>query len=90
MIGVIVYGISGAFAPDGNMRRCSGMRTFSVGIYPILPKASGEGTKRGKVRVRVSGLVADQEAVFARAREIAAQLEAGKYVGPKNVVARIR
>lgn len=61
------------------------MKTFSVGVFEVLPKSSGNGTKRGKVRVRVSGKVADRVRVHAKADKICAQLEAGTYVGPKTV-----
>jgi hypothetical protein len=60
-------------------------RSFSVGIFEVLPRASGKGTKRGPVKVRVKGPMSDPEAVFARARLICAQLDAGTYTGPKSV-----
>ena len=63
----------------------AGQSTFSVGIFPILPKASGKGTKRGAVVVRVKGLCSDPGSVYERAREICKALEEGKYQGPKNV-----
>jgi hypothetical protein len=37
------------------------------------------------VLVRVSGPVGDPESVYAKARQIAAQLDAGTYSGPKRV-----
>ena len=63
----------------------AGQSTFSVGIFPILPKASGKGTKRGAVVVRVKGLCSDPTPVYEKAREICQVLEKGEYQGPKNV-----
>lgn len=63
-------------------------RTFSAGIFEVLPRASGKGMKRGPVKVRVRGPLADPEAVFARARLICAQLDAGTYQGPKSVTVK--
>lgn len=39
-------------------------KTFSVGVYEIIPTKDGRGTKRGKAKVRVSGLVEDPEKVY--------------------------
>lgn len=58
---------------------------FSVGVFEWVPTKSGKGVKRGKVKVRVKGLWCNSEAVFAKAREIACELDAGTYSGPKNV-----
>lgn len=73
---------------DGNCRPGKGSpnsATFSVGIFPILKKASGSGTKRGTVLVRVRGRVSDPEPVYTKAQEIVDLLDAGKYTGPKTV-----
>jgi hypothetical protein len=64
--------------------------TFSVGIYELIPKASGKGTKRGKVQVRVSGFISQGRDVYNLAAEIAKKLEAGTYSGPKNVKVKER
>ena len=58
--------------------------TFSVGVFEYVEKRS-VGLKRGKVKVRVKGPTSDPERVFAKAREIVEQLDAGTYTGPKNV-----
>jgi len=78
------YEFSGSCDP-AKYRNHSSMATFSVGCFPILMKASGKGTKRGKVEVRVTGFVSDPDGVYAAAREVCAKLEAGTYAGPKNV-----
>lgn len=62
--------------------------TFSVGVFQWVPMKSCYGTKKGKAKVRVKGFTSDREAVHARAREIADQLDAGTYVGPKTVTVR--
>jgi len=62
--------------------------TFSVGVFEWLRrgrKGDGKCCKAGPVKVRIKGLVADPAAVLAKAKEIAAALDAGTYTGPKNV-----
>jgi hypothetical protein len=78
----IIHGFHGQCEPSG---LGSTHKTFSLGVFPILNKASGKGTKRGPVKVRVSGSVKNAEAVKAKARQIMEQLDAGTYVGPKTV-----
>lgn len=75
---------SGSCAPGSG---CAyGYETFSVGIFEVVPKASGKGTKRGgPVKVRVRGLVSDPQAVYDAAARILSELDAGTYVGPKTV-----
>lgn len=52
-------------------------RTFSVGVYQWLPKASGKGLKRSTT-IRVLGYTAEPERVFDRAEELCRRLnEAG-------------
>ncbi len=45
----------------------------------------GKGCKRGAVKVRVKGPVNDPEQVYAKARTIVGELDAGTYTGPKPV-----
>lgn len=59
--------------------------TFSVGVFEWLPTKDGKHLKKSKARVRVSGPTSDPEAVYSVARVVAAQLDAGKYAGPKTV-----
>lgn len=75
---------SGDPGPESNCQHHSHYKTFSLGVFRWLPKYGG-GLKKGKVLVRVSGPCGDRDAVVARAREIAALLDAGEYVGPKHV-----
>jgi len=79
------HGIDGACAPGSGS--WASQQTFSVGIFEWVPKAGGKGTKRGKVKVRVKGSVSQQEQVLAKAREIAAQLDARRYTGGTSVTA---
>jgi hypothetical protein len=58
--------------------------TFSVGCFQWLPKAKG-GLKRGPALVRVYGSTSKPELVYAKAKQICKELDAGTYVGPKNV-----
>jgi hypothetical protein len=78
------HGYSGQCAPHTG---CGiGYKTFSLGIFEVVPTASGRGTKRGgAVKVRVRGLVSDPQAVYDAAQRIVEQLDAGTYSGPKNV-----
>jgi hypothetical protein len=43
-------------------------KTFSVGVFQWIPKASANGLKRGKVVKRIKGLTANPEEVFQKAR----------------------
>jgi len=60
-------------------------KTFSVGIFQLIPKKDRKGRKKGKVKVRVYGEASNPGAVYERAREICYQLDVGTYDGPKNV-----
>lgn len=64
-------------------------RTFSVGIFQwLLPSPkypSISAPKKGSALVRVSGPTSNPEAVYARARAIVAELDAGTYSGPTRV-----
>ncbi len=53
----------------------SSFRTFSVGVFQWLPKASGKGLKRSTT-IRVNGYVADPQRAFDRADELCRQLNA--------------
>lgn len=79
------HGFSGNCAPREG-ESSSLMSTFSLGIYQIVPKAGSSGSKRSPVKVRVSGSMGYSGKVYAKAREIVAQLDAGTYKGPKRVV----
>lgn len=82
----ISYGFDGACRPGGPGEFKYGpQETFSIGIFKILPKASGRGTKRGPVEIRIKGLMSDPEAVYEKAHEIVDLLNKGKYTGPKTV-----
>lgn len=80
----VLHGYAGNCAPAETGGRCSYF-TFSVGVFPLIPKAGGKGTKRGKTLVRVQGYTEKPEAVYSKAREIISLLDAGKYDGPKLV-----
>ena len=79
------HGVDGACAPGQGS--WASQQTFSVGVFEWLPKARGQGTKRGKVKVRVKGSVTQQDRVLEKAREIAQQLDRGTYQGGKSVTA---
>ena len=64
---------------------------FSVGIFEWMPcnfkgKPRMDCCKRGKVKVRVSGNISCEHAVYKKAREICQQLDAGTYDGPRHVI----
>lgn len=78
------HGYSGQCAPTDKF--WIGYKTFSVGIFEVVPTASGKGTKRGgAAKVRVRGLVSNPQDVYDAAQRIVEQLDAGTYAGPKNV-----
>lgn len=79
------HDVRGACAPGGEWAGAGKYRTFSLGVFEWVPKGNGKGTKKGPVKVRVSGSTENHAAVFAKAREIAAALDAGAYSGPKAV-----
>lgn len=79
------HAFSGQCAPGGGPG-WSSQQTFSVGIFQWVAKADGVGLKRGAVQVRVRGWLSEAEAVYAKAREIVAALDAGEYKGSKSVV----
>lgn len=62
--------------------------TFSLGIFPLIPRKTKVGYKRGAVIVRVKGWTSDPDAVYEKAQKIVELLDAGKYAGPKFVDAR--
>ena len=81
------HGYSGNCTPGsaGNI----GYETFSVGVFEVVEKASGKGTKRGgPVKVRVRGRSINPQPVYDEAQRIVDQLDAGLYFGPKNVVVK--
>lgn len=84
------HAFDGQWAPGRRALIYSAQETFSVGIFEWLPKSNGKGVKRGPVKVRVKGSVINPGRVTQRAEEIAAQLDAGTYAGPKNVDVRAR
>ena len=47
-----------------------GIETFSVGIFQWVPRISGKGLKRSKVKYRVRGKHDNYEKVYARARQV--------------------
>lgn len=59
-------------------------KTFSVGIFQWVPKASGNGLKKTPVKYRVFGLITQPESVFARAREICAAMDSGEWKSNKK------
>lgn len=42
-------------------------KSFSIGIFQWIPKASGKGIKKGKAVKRVHGLVTEKKSVFKKA-----------------------
>lgn len=75
------HGFDGACAPG---RSGTTGYTFSVGVFPWIPKKGRPGVKRGKVVVRVSGSTSEVEKVYAEAEKVALLLDDGRYKGPKS------
>jgi len=63
----------------------AGTKPFLSVFFPILPKSSGRGTKKGAVVVRVSGPTSRPDDVVAKAKEIVDMLDRGEYTGTKRV-----
>jgi predicted RecA/RadA family phage recombinase len=66
----------GDCAPDES-RAGIGWKTFTLGIFQWLPKASGKGLKRGKVIQRVKGTRDNPALAYRKAREVCARLNMG-------------
>ena len=77
---------SGSCDPNGRNVMTT-FKTFSVGIYEIIPTKSGK-IKKGKVKVRVKGKVSQAESVYQKAKEIIKLLDEGKYTGSKKIVVK--
>ena len=80
------HAFDGECAPgkDGVLKS-SVQKSFSVGIFQWLLKSGGRGCKRSPVKVRVNGRFDAPDRVYALALQIAIQLDAGAYRGPKHV-----
>ena len=68
-----------------NQEEMKRWKTFSVGVFEVIPKKAGDGTKRGPVKVRVIGSTDNPELVYEEAKRIVRELDDGTYRGPKNV-----
>ena len=80
------HGFYGSCAPGtAGVLHYSAQETFSVGVFQWESKNNGRGCKRRAVKVRVKGPFGNPSAVYAKANQIVAALDAGTYVGPKNV-----
>ena len=77
------HSYSGSCAPGQS--KFSRFQTFSVGVFEWLPKASGKGLKKSKVKVRISGSSSQPDIVYREAERVAYALDKGTYKGPKNV-----
>lgn len=78
------HGYDGSCAPKPG-QTYTNYATFSLGIFELVPRANGRGTKRGKVKVRVSGPSEESIAIYDTAKEIVAALDRDEYNGPKQV-----
>lgn len=52
-----------------------GSKTFSIGIFLWLPKASGKGLKKSAVKYRVKGYTSNPKPVYKRAEEICEEFD---------------
>ena len=72
------YDFSGEFDPRKNHNYS--FKTFSVGIFKWIPKASGKGLKKSAVVYRVKGNVSDANKVYAMANKICDLLDKGESI----------
>lgn len=71
------YAFSGAWNPVAGKTITPSQQTFSLGIYPLLPKADGKGFKQGKCVTRVYGIVDWAEKCTNLAQRIVDALNSG-------------
>ena len=84
----IIPGMIGSHAYDGSCapgRTSDRYDTFSVGVFEWVYTTASRRAKRGPVKVRVKGRTSDAEAVYRRALDVVAALDAGTYTGPKLI-----
>ena len=72
----VQYAFYGAWTPRGGHKVVPGQETFSVGVFPRLPKVGG-GEKKGKVVTRVYGVVSHPERCENLAQRIVDALNSG-------------
>ena len=60
-------------------------RTFSIGIFQWIPKVSGSGLKKSKVKFRVSGPIDQADEIYKRANEICDMFDEGKIITSKTM-----
>ena len=63
-------------------------KTFSVGIFKWEIKNNGKSMKKGKIIIRISGLVENKEKVFEMAESVVKKLDEGNWDGRKSVVVK--
>lgn len=63
-------------------------KTFSIGIFAWELRGNKKSMKKGKAKVRVSGLVENKSNVFAFAENVVKQLDANEWDGRKNVIVK--
>jgi hypothetical protein len=63
-------------------------KTFSVGVFKWELKNNGKSMKKGKIIVRVSGLVSNKEKVFDFAENVVKDLDSNLWDGRKSVVVK--
>jgi hypothetical protein len=56
-----------------------------VGVFEWVLTSNGKDVKRGPVKVRIQGRTDQPDAVYLKAIEVAKQLDAGTYTGPKRI-----
>ena len=74
---------SGECAPNPDAHVHWG-KTFSVGIFQCLPKASGKGLKKGKVKYRIIGWTREPESVYEKAVQICREMDNGQFPNKKS------
>lgn len=74
------WDFDGSCAPkeDGSDSREWNQEFFTLGIFQVEGKARGKQLKRGKVQLRVKGMVNKPGATYAVARDICKKLNSGE------------
>lgn len=78
---------SGRCAPDEDgLPAYRSQKSFSVSVYLPVISADGLAYKRSKAKVRIRGPIVKAREVYRKAQEVARELDAGRYAGPKSIV----
>ena len=59
---------------------CISSGTNSIGIYQVIPKASGKGTKRKGAFLRIKGFASEKADIYLACEQVILKLNSGEMV----------